>query len=76
MYGFRRGDPGYCAGLRFTYLERSARHELLTRLVGLPPPIPQRRPGPCARQSADSVRMLLAQRIGTPYPVPAGVFSG
>src|SRR5687768_5601600 len=26
VYGYRTGDPGYCAGLRFTYLERAARH--------------------------------------------------
>lgn len=75
VYGFRHGDPGYCAGLRFTYLERSSRNELLTRLVGLPPPIPQRRPGQRGRSAADAVRMLFTQRIGKPYPVPAGVFS-
>ncbi|HMI93525.1 MAG TPA: PilZ domain-containing protein [Polyangiales bacterium] len=74
VYGFRNGDPGYCAGLRFTYLERSARQELLTRLVGLPPPVPQRRPGSRGRNGGDAVRMLFTQRIGKPYPVPAGVF--
>lgn len=41
--GYRAADRGYCAGLRFTYFEKSARHELLARLAGLPPPIPQRR---------------------------------
>jgi hypothetical protein len=76
VYGFRNGDPGYCAGLRFTYLERAARQELLTRLVGLPPPIPQRRPGLRGRTGSDAVRMLFTQRIGKPYPVPTGVFSG
>jgi hypothetical protein len=85
IHGFRRGDPGYCAGLRFTYLERRARGELLSRLAGLPPPIPQRRIQ-TARQrmtshdrhfmttsSAVSVRPVyqLSQRHGT---VPAGVF--
>lgn len=40
--GFRPNDPGYCAGLRFTYFERPARNELLTRLAGLPPPVPAR----------------------------------
>jgi len=75
VYGFRNGDPGYCAGLRFTYLERAAREELLTRLVGMPPPIPQRRPGVRSRSGGDAVRMLFTQRIGKPYPVPAGVFS-
>lgn len=43
VHGARAADRGYGAGLRFTYFERSARNELLTRLVGLPPPIPQRR---------------------------------
>ena len=43
IQGYRAADPGYCAGLRFTYFEKSARNELLTRLVGLPPPLPQRR---------------------------------
>lgn len=40
--GYRDSDPGYCAGLRFTHFERSARHELLTRLAGCPPPVPTR----------------------------------
>jgi hypothetical protein len=75
VYGYRHGDPGYCAGLRFTYLERSARNELLTRLVGMPPPIPQRRPGARGRNGGDAVRMLFCQRVGKPYPVPAGVFT-
>jgi hypothetical protein len=43
IQGWRVADRGYCAGLRFTYFERSARNELLSRLAGLPPPIPQRR---------------------------------
>lgn len=43
LHGFRAGDHGYCAGLRFTYLERKSRAELLARLAGLPPPIPRRR---------------------------------
>lgn len=41
--GFRVGDRGVCAALRFTYFEKSSRHELLARLAGFPPPIPQRR---------------------------------
>jgi hypothetical protein len=43
LHGFRHADRGYCVGLRFTYLERYARDELLVRLSGLPPPVPQRR---------------------------------
>jgi hypothetical protein len=39
----RSGDRGVCAGLEFVYFERSARHELLVRLAGFPPPVPQRR---------------------------------
>ena len=55
--GFREGDPGYCAGLRFTYFERPARNELLTRLAGLPPPIPARamRAVPSARPTQPAV---------------------
>jgi hypothetical protein len=44
IHGERQRDPGYCAGLRFTLLDRVDRDELLTRLAGLPPPIPLRRP--------------------------------
>jgi hypothetical protein len=43
VHGLREHDPGYCAGLRFTYFERSAQEELLSRLAGLPPPVPRRR---------------------------------
>ncbi|HKU39255.1 MAG TPA: PilZ domain-containing protein [Polyangiales bacterium] len=43
VHGQRIGDRGVCAGLDFTYFEKPARHELLARLAGLPPPIPQRR---------------------------------
>ena len=43
VQGFRANDRGLCAGLRFTYFEKSSRHELLARLAGFPPPLPQRR---------------------------------
>ena len=42
--GWRPYDPGYCAGLRFTRMERRDRAELLSRLAGLPPPVPGRMP--------------------------------
>jgi len=41
--GWRPYDPGYAAGLRFTRIDRPARGELLSRLAGFPPPVPQRR---------------------------------
>jgi hypothetical protein len=41
--GQRWSDAGYGAGLEFSYFEKSARHELLTRLAGFPPPVPRRR---------------------------------
>lgn len=41
--GFRSSDRGICVGLRFTYFEKTARNELLARLAGFPPPVPQRR---------------------------------
>jgi hypothetical protein len=44
VHGFRQHDPGYCMGVRFTYLERPEREQLSNRLIGYPPPIPQRRP--------------------------------
>ncbi len=56
--GLRPGDPGYCVGLDFTYFERSSRGELLTRLAGLPPPVPQRR-----------VRTAVERRSDEPRPV-------
>jgi PilZ domain len=79
IYGYRLGDPGYCAGLRFTYFERSARGELLSRLAGCPPPVPQRRLT-SERLRSDSARDgVLRQRIVTVWPArggcPAGVFS-
>ena len=43
VHGYRQGDPGYCIGLRFKYLERVSRMELLSRRAGMPPPVPQRR---------------------------------
>jgi len=60
VHGYRRGDAGYCIGLHFKYLERSARSELLTRLAGYPPPIPQRRhqPGRTRNRELDA---LLAE---------------
>lgn len=41
--GWRAGDPGYCAGVRFLHVERDVRAELLVRLAGFPPPVPTRR---------------------------------
>ena len=40
--GYRDGDRGYCAGIAFTELEDRSRAELLVRLAGVPPPVPQR----------------------------------
>lgn len=55
--GLRPGDPGYCIGLDFTYFEKCSRDELLTRLAGLPPPVPQRR-----------VRTPVERRLDGPRP--------
>jgi hypothetical protein len=78
IHGYRHGDPGYCVGLRFTYLERSSRDELLTRLAGRPPPIPQRRPG--SMSTVDSrVERVSAQPIVSVYSAsrrpPLGMFT-
>ena len=40
--GWRPWDPGYAVGLRFTRFDSDSRGELLTRLAGLPPPVPTR----------------------------------
>jgi hypothetical protein len=78
VYGYRHGDPGYCAGLRFTYFERSSRHELLSRLVGCPPPIPQRRLSSQRTRDAE-LHAVMMRPIVKVSPargsVPAGVFS-
>jgi hypothetical protein len=86
VHGQRRGDRGYCIGLRFKYFDRVSRMELLSRLAGMPPPIPQRRlraeryriawgaelPAPRAEVVAQPMLRVSAAR----GPVPAGVFSG
>lgn len=81
VQGQRLGDPGYCVGLRFTYFERSARDELLARLAGVPPPVPQRRPAaPGARAEArwDRGQGVVVRSIVRVSPArgsfPAGVF--
>jgi hypothetical protein len=56
IQGYRRYDPGYCMGVRFTYLERPERTQLSNRLIGYPPPIPQRRP---KVDYAESVRQIM-----------------
>ena len=87
VHGFRASDRGLCAALSFTYFERPARHELLARLAGYPPPIPQRR----LRTARDRMRgwddgSVVVHRIVTvqdepvfpltrPRRVPRGVFS-
>lgn len=40
--GWREGDPGYAVGLRFTHIDLATRLVLAERLVGHPPPVPQR----------------------------------
>ena len=55
LEGWRAGDPGYSAGLRFTNLDRAARSELVVALAGLPPPVPTRRP---PIDYAESVRRI------------------
>lgn len=57
LEGWREGDHGYCAGLRFTSLDRAARGELVVSLAGFPPPVPQRRP---PIDYAETVRRIAA----------------
>jgi hypothetical protein len=89
VQGYRAGDRGPSAGLTFTYFEKSARNELLARLAGLPPPLPQRR----LRTARDRERSeRLAPRIqgsvvvhsivtlwdppARPRAAPRGTFTG
>jgi hypothetical protein len=57
IQGYRQYDPGYCIGVRFTYLERPERKQLADRLIGYPPPIPQRRP---KVDYAESIRRMMS----------------
>jgi hypothetical protein len=54
--GWREGDPGYCMGLRFTRIPLATRLELRDRLLGLPPPLPQRH---VRMDYAESIRRIL-----------------
>lgn len=54
--GQRIADRGVCAGLEFVYFERVDRHELLARLAGLPPPVPQRRLRTARERAAEAAR--------------------
>lgn len=80
VHGLREGDPGFCLALDFTYFEKSARDELLCRLAGTPPPIPQRRGRPLSRRTDALELSVLVRPIVPIMPrgfhlgVPAGVF--
>jgi PilZ domain len=60
VQGMRSADRGMCVGLDFTYFEKSARHELLARLAGFPPPVPQRRLRTARERASGRVRRGLA----------------
>jgi len=80
IHGLRDGDPGYCVALDFTYFEKSARNELLCRLAGTPPPIPQRRGQALSRKLDLTELSVLVRPIiqithrGAHLGVPGGVF--
>ncbi len=40
--GYREGDRGYCAGMRFTAIDFDAYRALRSGLRGAPPPVPMR----------------------------------
>jgi hypothetical protein len=80
--GLRPNDPGYCMGIDFTYFERSARVELLSRLAGTPPPVPQRRLRSARDRDSSRFGPVLVHGIipltNRKYPVPGyplGAFS-
>lgn len=79
VHGLREGDPGFCLALDFTYFEKHARQELLCRLAGTPPPIPQRR-GPALSRKLDLTELSVVVRPiiqiaprGFHLGIPAGV---
>jgi hypothetical protein len=84
VHGCRQGDPGYCIGLHFKYLERASRSELLSRLAGMPPPIPQRRPRNARHRLGHALRLDAPVQPVLTRPmlavsralrgIPAGVF--
>lgn len=74
VQGYRPDDPGYCIGLDFTYFERTSREELLTRLAGVPPPIPSRRLRTLRARDASTVIVRPILSIGRPSLVPSGAF--
>ena len=80
VHGLREGDPGFCLALDFTYFEKSARNELLCRLAGHPPPIPQRRGRELSRKNDLMELSVLVRPIipimprGFHLGVPTGVF--
>lgn len=42
ILGYRNGDRGYCAGLRFTALDFESWRGLRNQMRGTPPPVPAR----------------------------------
>lgn len=82
VHGMREGDPGFCLALDFTYFEKSARNELLCRLAGTPPPIPQRRGRELSRKRDLLELSVLVRPIipimprGYHLGIPSGVFGG
>lgn len=75
IQGYRPHDPGYCIGLEFDYFERSARNELLTRLAGVPPPVPRRRLRRARDRAADYGPVAVAGIVRVAGHVPNGVWA-
>jgi hypothetical protein len=79
VQGYRAGDPGYAVGLELSYFEKSAQKELLVRLAGHPPPIPQRRPR--AREPRSAAPSVIVRPVVPVWPsgihqrFPLGVFA-
>ena len=64
--GFRDGDPGYAAGLRFEHLDGRARRELAERLELFPQVAPRRR---YPVDYAESVRRVSLRMEEGPPPL-------
>jgi hypothetical protein len=74
--GYRPDDQGFAVGLDFRYFERTDRQELLTRLAGLPPPMPRRRIRTVEERVGDgSVLVRGIVEVHTPrITIPRGAF--
>lgn len=66
VQGWREGDPGYAAGIRFAYLDADAR-QLLRERLGTFPEVPSQRSHPV--DYAETVRRIFSRTDSGPPPL-------